>query len=223
MIHALVDGHGKEVNMQYRIIKITSESEITVHDVSDVQQETQEFNELLNALIGDSCDCFEMVTPNRLYTELGVNRVVSRNVGEYAAMLVDEEGAIKKLKVNPIGSFLYESDIHNNFIYGTILIIGVYQDSLGGSFSGLCENTFNLLYPKLKRLAESFTSDDGYHKKENTHGEPLILDQEDFSVDEYRVLCKVFGCPIGTTRMKVNWKSVEYFVDADDAKKMHLF
>ena len=209
--------------MRYRIIRITPESEITIHDVSDIQQNMLEFNKLLNELIGDGCDCFEMVTPKRLYTNLGASSVVTTNVGEYAAMLVDEEGAIKELKVNPIGSFLYESDIHNNFIYGTILIIGVYQDDLGWSFSGLRKYTFDLLCPKLEEMAKRFTANDGYHKKENTHEEPLILEPEDFSVDEYRVLCKVFGCPIGTTRMKVNWKSVEYFVDADDAKKMHLF
>lgn len=52
---------------------------------------------------------------------------------------------------------------------------------------------------------------EGYNKSENKQKEPLILESEDWKDDEYQVLKKVFGCPEDTTRIKVDYNSVEWF------------
>lgn len=49
----------------------------------------------------------------------------------------------------------------------------------------------------------------GYNIKKNK-GEPLILEPEDWTKEEYLTLCKVFGCPIGTERIKVTYSTVEF-------------
>ncbi len=48
-----------------------------------------------------------------------------------------------------------------------------------------------------------------YNKEENN--EPLILRSEDWTDEEYNALRKVFGCPEGTTRIKVQYNAVEWF------------
>lgn len=51
----------------------------------------------------------------------------------------------------------------------------------------------------------------GYNKGENINNEPLILEPEDWTEEEYKVLQKVFGCPENTTRIKVEYSPVEWF------------
>lgn len=51
----------------------------------------------------------------------------------------------------------------------------------------------------------------GYNKVENKNNEPLILEPEDWTEEEYKVLLKVFGCPENTTSIKVKYSSVEWF------------
>lgn len=53
----------------------------------------------------------------------------------------------------------------------------------------------------------------GYNKAENINNEPLILESEDWTEEEYATLRKVFGCPEGTTRIKVTYDTVEYYVE----------
>lgn len=50
----------------------------------------------------------------------------------------------------------------------------------------------------------------GYSKKINKYNEPLILEKEDWTAEEYKVLLKVFGCPKGATRIKVTYKEIEW-------------
>lgn len=140
--------------MEYgKMIKITTDNEITVHEFPDGTR--QEQNEYIRELIGPGCDIYEHVMPRRLYTELGAGRECTYAYGECANILVDEEGHYHDLPVNVVGSWLYETDRHGYPILGTILIAGEYLSMDGGiDFSGLSESQFQTLYPKLKDLVE---------------------------------------------------------------------
>lgn len=52
-----------------KIIKVSTDLEVTVHDYPEGMLETQ--NRQLCELIGDGCDMVENVMPKRLYRELG--------------------------------------------------------------------------------------------------------------------------------------------------------
>lgn len=140
--------------MEYgKMIKITADNEITVHEFPDGTHHEQ--NEYIRELKGPDCNFYEHVMPRRLYTELGAGRECTYTYGECANMLVDEEGHYHDLPVNVVGSWLYETDKHGYSILGTILIAGEYLSRDGGvDFSGLSESQFQLLYPKLKNLTE---------------------------------------------------------------------
>lgn len=56
----------------------------------------------------------------------------------------------------------------------------------------------------------------GYNKAENINNEPLILEPEDWTEEEYATLRKLFGCPEGTTRIKVTYSTVEWFEERKD-------
>lgn len=141
--------------MEYgKMIKITADNEITVHEFPDGTHHEQ--NEYIRELIGPDCNFYEHVMPRRLYTELGAERERTYTYGKCANMLVDEEGHYHDLPVNVVGSWLYETDRHGYPILGTILIAGEYLSKDGGiDFSGLSESQFQMLYPKLKALTES--------------------------------------------------------------------
>lgn len=136
-----------------KMIRITADSEITVHDFPEGTH--QEQNKKIRELIGPRCSIYEHVMPMRLYTELGAGRECTYDYGQCANILVDEEGHYHDLQVNVVGSWLYETDKHGYPILGTILIAGEYLSMDGGiDFSGLSESQFQNLYPKLKALTE---------------------------------------------------------------------
>lgn len=66
-----------------KIIKVSTDLEVTVHDYPEGMLETQ--NRQLCELIGDGCDMIENVMPKRLYRELGHTTTVClhRFTGEY--------------------------------------------------------------------------------------------------------------------------------------------
>lgn len=59
-----------------KIIKVSTDLEVTVHDYPEGMLETQ--NRQLCELIGDGCDMVENVMPKRLYRELGHTTTVLR-------------------------------------------------------------------------------------------------------------------------------------------------
>ena len=59
-----------------KIIKVSMDLEVTVHDFPEGRLETQ--NRQLCELIGDGCDMIESVMPKRLYRELGHNHGIER-------------------------------------------------------------------------------------------------------------------------------------------------
>lgn len=136
-----------------KIIRITDDNEISVHDFPDGTHREQ--NAELQKLIGSKCDMCEHVRPKRLYTELGGSGRVDDEPGSSVSMLVDEDGIYHDLKENLVGSYLYETDKHGHSILGNILIIGeVRKWGMGIDFCGISEQQFNLLYPKLEELVK---------------------------------------------------------------------
>ena len=61
-----------------------------------------------------------------------------------------------------------------------------------------------------------------YNKYENVHNVPLILEPEDWTEEEYKVIKKVFNCPKNTTRIKVNYNSVENFEEKNISKTKYM-
>ena len=135
-----------------KIIKITADNEISVHDFPEGTCQVQ--NEALRRMIGPRCELYEHVMPKRLYTELGGSNRAGKEKGSCVGMLVDEEGLYRDLDVNTVGSYLYEADKHGNCIVGTILIIGERWTSDGIDFCGISERQFDLLYPQLEGLVK---------------------------------------------------------------------
>ena len=135
-----------------RIIKISTDLEMKVYEYPEGDLTTQ--MQALQKLVGDECDCVERVRPRRLYTMLGVPRVVTTNPGECATMLVDGDGLFRKLPGNVVGSWLYETDRHGSPIVGNIVIVGEVYVGTGIKFCGISDDLFERLYPKLQQIIE---------------------------------------------------------------------
>ncbi len=131
-----------------RIIRISTQNEISVHEYPAIRE-----NEILQMLIGNGCSFYEHVMPRRLYQKYGAIADVTTVPGEAIAMLVDEEGLLKKNEVNAVGSVLYESDKHGTPIVGNILIVGKKWYNSGISFCGIEEEQFRRIYPQLEKLS----------------------------------------------------------------------
>jgi hypothetical protein len=141
-----------ERRKKMKIIKISTELEMTVHEFP-CGGYTQE-NRFLRELIGNHCDIFENVMPNRLYTELHMKNQPTGVPGQCVTMLIDEEGRLKENKPNLIGSYLYEVDKHGSLIMGNILFVGVEWRKDGIDFCGIEDSVFQDLEQKLKKLIE---------------------------------------------------------------------
>ena len=85
-----------------KMIKITTENQISVHDFPEGSFEAQ--NEAIREHIGPKCELYEHVMPRRLYSELHA----SRKRGNGVSMLVDEDGYYHNLPENIVASWLYE-------------------------------------------------------------------------------------------------------------------
>lgn len=81
-------------------------------------------------LIGKECESVEIVHPKRLYTLTEEQYPVM--------MLVDEEYLYHKTaQINPIASYLYETDVHGHPINGNVLIVGMKKGLDGMEFCGI--------------------------------------------------------------------------------------
>lgn len=133
-----------------KIIKISTNLELTTHDFPQGTYRQQ--NEELRRLIGNNCNFYERVKPRRLYTKLHMISNVTRIKGQCVSMLVDEEGLLKENEPNLIGSYLYESDRHKNYIMGNILFVGERQAGGSIDFCGIEESVFKKLEPQLSKM-----------------------------------------------------------------------
>jgi hypothetical protein len=89
-------------------------------------------------LIGKECEIVEVVYPKRLYTLTEEQYPV--------LMLVDEEYLYHKTaQINPIASYLYETDVYEHPINGNVLIVGMKEGLDGMEFCGMNEENANEL------------------------------------------------------------------------------
>ena len=109
-------------------------------------------NQFLRGLIGNHCDIYEHVMPERLYTELHMKNHPTKVSGQCVSMLIDEEGLLKENEPNLIGSYLYGTDRHSHPIMGNILFVGEEWGSDGIDFCGIEESTYKNLKEKLDKM-----------------------------------------------------------------------
>ena len=131
--------------MGKKVIMVTTTNKISIHDFPSSNKD-------IYNLIG--CRLFEHVMPNRLYTELGITTTLdAKRPGSHVSMLIDEEGLLKEHPVfNPIGSFLYETDVHGHSIVGNILFVGEVFRGDGIDFCGIDDEVFEDLLKSLTTL-----------------------------------------------------------------------
>lgn len=143
------EGGFKKMN----IIKISTDLELTIHEFLIGSYQKQ--NQFLRELIGNHCELYEHVKPRRLYTEFQMKNHVTNIAGQCVSMLVDEEGGLKDNEVNLIGSYLYETDTHQQPIMGNILFVG--ERWIGGEvdFCGIDETVFKYLEQELNQMIYS--------------------------------------------------------------------
>ncbi len=134
-----------------KIIRITTDLEMTVHDFPEGTHEEQ--NHELRELIGNDCRIYEHVMPERLYTNLKMKNRPTKVPGQCVSMLIDEEGLLKPNHANMIGSYLYKFDEHKIPIAGNILFVGEEWTRDGIDFCGIEDETFELLHLELKNMA----------------------------------------------------------------------
>lgn len=133
-----------------QIIKLSTDGTLTVHDFPAGTRSQQ--NEELEALIGETCEIYERVRPFRLYSVMGMTPEVTGIPGQAVSMLVDEEGLLKNLAVNPMASWLYGTDHHGNAIVGNVLFVGEQYACDGIDFCGIDEKVLPMLQQALKFL-----------------------------------------------------------------------
>lgn len=133
-----------------KLIKISTDLELSVHEFPGGTYEEQ--NQFLRELIGNGCDIYEHVMPDRLYTDLHMFDHPSKIPGQCVSMLVDEEGRSKENVPNLIGSYLYRSEQHGCPIMGNILFVGEEWGRDGIDFCGIEDSVFELLKLELNNL-----------------------------------------------------------------------
>lgn len=133
-----------------QIIKLSTDGTLTVHDFPTGTRSQQ--NEKLKALIGETCEIYERVRPFRLYSILGMTPGPTDILGQAVSMLVDEDGLLKNLEVNPMASWLYGANHHGNAIAGNVLFVGEQYACDGIDFCGIDEKVFPILQQVLKFL-----------------------------------------------------------------------
>lgn len=133
-----------------KLIRISTDLELSVHEFPAGTHSEQ--NDYLRELIGNKCNLYEHVMPERLYTDLKMNNRPTKVPGQCVSMLIDEEGLLKPNIPNLIGSYLYKTDEHNIPIMGNILFVGEEWGGDGIDFCGIEEETFKLLELELNNM-----------------------------------------------------------------------
>lgn len=133
-----------------KLIRISTDLELSVHEFPAGTHSEQ--NDYLRELIGNKCNLYEHVMPERLYTDLKMKNRPTKVPGQCVSMLIDEEGLLKPNIPNLIGSYLYKTDEHNIPIMGNILFVGEEWGGDGIDFCGIEEETFKLLELELNNM-----------------------------------------------------------------------
>lgn len=133
-----------------KLIRISTDLELSAHEFPAGTHSEQ--NDYLRELIGNKCNLYEHVMPERLYTDLKMKNRPTKVPGQCVSMLIDEEGLLKSNIPNLIGSYLYKTDEHNIPIMGNILFVGEEWGGDGIDFCGIEEETFKLLELELNNM-----------------------------------------------------------------------
>lgn len=80
-----------------KLIKISTDLVLTVHDFPTGTHSEQ--NDCLRGLIGNGCELYEHVMPERLYTDLKMKDRPTKIPGQCVSMLIDEEETFKLLEL----------------------------------------------------------------------------------------------------------------------------
>ena len=120
-----------------KLVRVSTDLQVTIHDYPEGSYQIQ--NKALRKLIGNDCDLYESVSPKRLYSKVKIGKKMEKE-GHRMVMLVDEEGLLKSLESNIIGSWLYETDKHGYPIAGNVLFVGTKYTGMGIDFCGISED-----------------------------------------------------------------------------------
>ena len=120
-----------------KLVRVSTDLQVTIHDYPEGSYQIQ--NKALRKLIGNDCDLYESVSPKRLYSRVKIGKKMEKE-GHRMVMLVDEEGLLKSLESNILGSWLYETDKHGYPIAGNILFVGTKYTGMGIDFCGISED-----------------------------------------------------------------------------------
>lgn len=130
-----------------KLVRVSTDLQVTIHDYPEGSYQIQ--NKALRKLIGNDCDLYESVSPKRLYSKVKIGKKMEKE-GHRMVMLVDEEGLLKSLESNIIGSWLYETDKHGYPIAGNVLFVGTKYTGMGIDFCGISEDVAESLKRNLK-------------------------------------------------------------------------
>lgn len=133
-----------------KLIKISTDLKLSVHEFPEGDHAQQ--NETLRMLIGNYCQIYEHIMPERLYTILKMKDHPTKISGQCVSMLIDEEGLLKENEPNLIGSYLYGIDRHGHPIMGNILFVGEEWNGGGIDFCGIEESTLKTLEQQLNNM-----------------------------------------------------------------------
>ncbi len=135
-----------------KLIKISTDLELTVHEFPFGGYVRE--NWFLRELIGNRCDIYEHIMPERLYTELHMKNRPTKVSGQCVSMLIDGEGRLKENVPKLIGSYLYRTDQHGCPIMGNILFVGEEWGGDGINFCGIEDSVFENLELQLNHMID---------------------------------------------------------------------
>ena len=119
-----------------KLVRVSTDLQVTIHDYPEGSYQIQ--NKALRKLIG-TIVIDESVSPKRLYSKVKIGKEMEKE-GHRMVMLVDEEGLLKSLESNILGSWLYETDKHGYPIAGNVLFVGTKYTGMGIDFCGISED-----------------------------------------------------------------------------------
>lgn len=132
------------------IVRVSPELEVSVHNFPAGDYISR--SRLLRELIGSDCTSYGYMRPERLYTDLRMKGQPTKVPGQCISMLADEDGSLKELPCNIIGSYLYESDKHSWPVTGNILFVGEEWTGDGFDYCGIDDFTLGQLVIRLKSM-----------------------------------------------------------------------
>ena len=135
-----------------KLIRVSTDLKVTIHDYPEGGA-YRTHNEAFRKLIGEDCELYEIVKPKRLYTRI-LTGLGMKNKRTPLVMLVDEEGLLKKLESNMLGSWLYMTDRHGCPIAGNVLFVGTEYSGMGIDICGIQEDIAEALSEELKKVIE---------------------------------------------------------------------